>query len=187
MSKGRDAFSGSSFARGERPHGVEPGDADRRDGGFDSSRYHGVAKPVPNHVKRLAYGMSAGRTGGLHGEVGALGPMVDGDESGGHVADEHGDEEGAEFLGAGFQEDLVAVFNGGESSKPAAHDYAGPFRKTGTELQSGIFEGKPGGPQSELQERVHLSEFFSRDELLRPEILDLGGDLRGEGARVESG
>ena len=112
-SKGRRSPFRLIIAGGKGAHGIEPGNAQSSDGGFDASAIMTSAMPSRIMWICLADGVGTCGAGGLHGQVRSLQSVINRDQPWSHIADDHRNEEGADFFRPGFEERLVVFFDRG--------------------------------------------------------------------------
>ena len=117
---------GLGVARGQRLHGIEPGDAGGGDDGFGAAGDHGVGPALLDDLERVAHRVGAGGAGGRQRQVGPLGPEEDRDHPRRHVADHHGDEKGADALGAVLVDVQDGVLHEPQPAQAAPRDHAHP-------------------------------------------------------------
>ena len=186
-SKGREARSGVVVARGERPHGAEAADAQRRDGRLAAARDHGVGVAPLDVAERLPQRVSTGGAGGGGGRVRALGARADRDPARGQVHDGGRDEEGAHLARAAVHQLGVLALDGREPADAAADEHAHLVRVPGADREAGILHREVRGRHRELDEAVHLLDFLLLDPPERVEPLHLAREVRRVLGRVEEG
>ena len=167
--------------RGEAGHGQG------RDGGLGAAGDHDVGVAVLDLAPRLADGVSRRGTGGDGGVVGAPGAKLDGDHPRRHVADDHGDEEGAQAPRTAVAEHGVLVLEGGDAADAGAEDDAHALGLQAVHVEAGVGEGLGGRIHAVLDESVVAANLLAVEAGLGVEVLDLprDGDLLAGG--VEAG
>src|SRR5208337_4434122 len=178
---------GLVVAGGKRAHGGESPDAHGCDGGFGAAGDHHVGVVVLDDAEGIADGMGAGGAGRGRGLIRSLGAVTHGDVPGGQVDDGGGNEERRDFARPAFDQCGVLALNDVESADAGPDMHADMLGVLRGDLQFRHLERFVAGGDSQVDEAPHLLQFFFFDVVQRVEVLDLGGDLAGKVAGVETG
>ncbi len=184
---GTAGFFGIIVASGERPHGGESAHAHGSDRGLGATRDHHIGIVVLDDPEGIANGMRAGGAGGRRRLVRSLGSVTHGNMPGRQIDNGGGNKEGRNLARAAFHERDVLAFDDVEPADARTDVNADALVILRRDLESRHFHGFIGGGDRHVNEAPHLLDFFFLDEVQRVEVLDLGGDLAGEGGGVKPG
>ena len=130
--------------------------------------------------------MGACRAGRGHRRVGAFGAEHDGNHARGHIADQHGDEKGADPLGPlgihGVSGNLQHV----QAAQAAAGQDAHPAGIAFIDNQAGVFHGHARGRDGIGDKGFHALGFLAGHKILRIESFHLARNFRVVGRGVEA-
>src|SRR5579871_250457 len=130
--------------------------------------------------------MRAGRARSGSGFVWPLSPVSHRDLPGSKIDDRRRNEKRRDLARPAFDQGGVLAFDNVESADARSDVYAHPLLVLGLNLEAGHMESFVGCGDGEMDEAPHLLDFFFLNVLKRIEVLDLGGDLACEVARVKA-
>ena len=165
--------------------GVEPGQAQRRDGRLGASGEHDVRVAPGDHPERIPDGVRPGAAGGDGRGVRAAGLVADGDLAGRLVDDDLDEEERRDAAGPLLEEDLVRLLEGADAADAGADADARPVAGQGLEGDPRVLDRQLGRGHGVLGEEVHLPDFFPVDERQGVEAPDLPREAGLEPGGVE--
>ena len=172
--------------RRQRPHRREPAHAQRRHTRLGAPGNRRIEISVTNSPESLPDPMGPGSASARCREIHALGSESHRDLRRRQIADQLGDKEWRESLQAGLQISQVSLFDRLQPPDPYPDNNADALGILVVDHQSRIFHCPGRGPQTELDESVHLLAVLLGHKLIDIEIPDFGGNLAGMVAGVES-
>ena len=104
-----------------------------------------------------------------------------------HVGDHHGDEKGADTLGALFKETLIGAVHRLDAADARADIGADAVTVLLIEIEPRILQCHARRDDGKLRIAIHALGFLLVDVTVNGKILDLAGNLRGVACRVEAG
>ena len=170
---------GLVVAGGERPHGVESGDATGGDRRLDAAGDHGIGVAVLDEAEGVADGARAGGAGRDGAADRSLGPESDGDMSRGEIGQDGRDGERGHLPGAALPR--IASFSFSMVVSPPMPEPMITPVALGVALVDGeprVGHGHLGGGQGIDDELIEPSQFLLVHVCERIEALQLPGDLR---------
>src|SRR5690242_6572313 len=105
--------------------------------------------------------------------------------SGGEIDDGGRNEKRRDAAGTFFEQRLVLALDDFKSTDAAADVDADALGDIGRDFQSGLFQGKFSGGDSELDETADLFDFLAFEVKVGIEVFDFAGDLATEAGGIE--
>ena len=173
----RGAF-GIVVARAHGFHRAKAADADGHDGRFRAAGEHDLRVAHFDGAPGFADGVVGGGAGGAGGKIRPAQILVHREHAGGHVADEHRDNERREPAGAAFEQNFELLGGGGQTADAGADDDADFVAVFMVEVEAGIEQRLVPGENAELRITIRPPDFLGRRECReRIKIFHLTGDL----------
>ena len=159
---------------------------DGRDDGFATCADHDIGLAAFHDHGRSHDGVAARGACRIERHAGAAEAILDGNESGRHVAEHHGYETGPDLVHGSSGNPVLSFGHESHAVHCRAHNHARAFgiRAFG---ESGVRQCLGRGSEGELREQGHIARERAGDVVAGIEIADLSGYAHGKIPGVEAG
>ena len=171
---------GIVVARGECLHCRKAAHAHGHHGRLSATRKDSPGITHLDGAPCLTQRVGAGGTGAAGGHVGSAQSVVDGENPGRHVQDEHGNHEWGYPLRPSFHQNAVLVLLCCQTSNPATDESSNVLAICIFKIQTGVLQGFPSGKNTQLRKTIRTPDFLGVGKCRnRIKILHLRCDLAG--------
>ena len=175
------------IAGGKRLHRRKAAHGKRCDRTFGTARDHRIRVAALDGAEGIADCVRGAGAGGRSRLVGTFRAPADTDVAGSQIDDRRRDEEGRDTPRAAVHQGRVLALDDIEAADAGADMYADVVGVFGSDPQGGVLHGLLSSGHGEVNEAAHLAGLFDRNELVRIEVLNLGGDPDGVAFEGEGG